>query len=215
MDRFQALIEASPLGYVVAAAELDRLLYVSPAARALWETASTLEGRPLAGIEADFLKACQIERTRTTWIVRVLGAHGKDTLALRVYMGEELAWEREPGRVYTLVPQPAEEPADGPFIFGKLRLDLDHGTLMYGRAYVELTTVEFRLLGLLVANGDRLQTKEKLLREGWGRRATTTRTLDVTVSRLRRKLESFGCPAETIRTVHGRGYRFMPSVLVG
>lgn len=75
---------------------------------------------------------------------------------------------------------------------------------------VELTGGEFDLLIAFVAHAQRVLTREQLLDWTRGRDATPfDRTIDVQLSRLRRKLgESSGM----IRTIRGGGYLFAPAV---
>ncbi|RKH46457.1 response regulator transcription factor [Corallococcus sicarius] len=90
---------------------------------------------------------------------------------------------------------------------GPLRIDLQgHAVQVRGRP-VELTRVEFGLLAALARRPQEAVTRQWLVdhvldpeREG------TERTLDVHVSRLRRKLG----PAKCVETVWGVGYRLVP-----
>lgn len=70
---------------------------------------------------------------------------------------------------------------------------------------VELTRMEFDLLLHLARRPGHVHLRTTLLSELWGLPdGVETRTLDVHVRRLRRKL---GCAAELITTVRGVGYR--------
>ena len=67
----------------------------------------------------------------------------------------------------------------------------------------ELTQQEFNLLQELAQNADRPVSREELLRDAWGYVCPgETRTVDVHIQRLRKKL-GFAC----IETVYRRGYR--------
>jgi DNA-binding response OmpR family regulator len=69
---------------------------------------------------------------------------------------------------------------------------------------VELTSREFDLLAILLGNPDRVLTRELLLDRVWGLTFPGgTRTVDVHVASLRRKL---GRP-DLVRTVRGLGYK--------
>ncbi|GAB4164408.1 MAG: response regulator transcription factor [Terrimicrobiaceae bacterium] len=71
---------------------------------------------------------------------------------------------------------------------------------------LELTTIEFKLLSLLIERRGRVQTRETLLFDVWGyNNAIDTRTVDTHVRRLREKL---GERASRLETVRGEGYRF-------
>ena len=70
---------------------------------------------------------------------------------------------------------------------------------------VRLTSVEFKLLTMLLRRAGRVQTRDRLLNEVWGYEAAIdTRTVDTHVRRLREKL---GKAASAIETVRGFGYR--------
>lgn len=74
----------------------------------------------------------------------------------------------------------------------------------------ELTFKEFELLYILMQNADRAVTREELLQKVWGYNYIgETRTLDMHIGTLRRKLCDAGLKDECIRTVRGVGYRFI------
>jgi two-component system phosphate regulon response regulator PhoB len=74
---------------------------------------------------------------------------------------------------------------------------------------IQLTAIEFRLLGLLYERRNRVQTRASLLEDVWGLQADTeTRTVDTHVKRLREKL---GAAEAYLETVRGVGYRFAAS----
>jgi len=70
---------------------------------------------------------------------------------------------------------------------------------------VRLTSVEFKLLSMLMLRRGRVQGRDRLLNEVWGYESLIdTRTVDTHVRRLRKKL---GKAADAIETVRGFGYR--------
>lgn len=70
-----------------------------------------------------------------------------------------------------------------------------------------LTCKELELLTMLARNAGEIVPRNILLRTVWGySEGTRTRTLDVHIRRLRRKLGAFG--DTYIQTVFGVGYRF-------
>ncbi len=74
---------------------------------------------------------------------------------------------------------------------------------------VRLTSVEFKLLTMLLRRPGRVQTRDRLLSEVWGYESVIdTRTVDTHVRRLREKL---GKAADRIETVRGFGYRLRES----
>jgi DNA-binding response OmpR family regulator len=72
-----------------------------------------------------------------------------------------------------------------------------------------LTRKEFELLALLVENAGEIIPRQVLLMRVWGySNEIRTRTLDVHVRRLRKKLGSYS--EQYIETIFGIGYRFQP-----
>jgi two-component system response regulator CpxR len=72
---------------------------------------------------------------------------------------------------------------------------------------VDLTSVEFALLEVLVRAAGQVVTREDLAKEVLGRRLTPyDRSIDVHISNLRRKLGHQVGDAERIKTVRGTGY---------
>jgi DNA-binding response OmpR family regulator len=72
---------------------------------------------------------------------------------------------------------------------------------------IRLTRREFELLRYLVANKNRVLSRDRLLERVWGYdQAIETRSVDVHVGRLRGKL---GPAGQQIETVVGLGYRFV------
>ena len=88
---------------------------------------------------------------------------------------------------------------------GPITLDPSrHQVDVAGRA-VRLTSVEFKLLSMLMRRQGRVQERDRLLNEVWGYESVIdTRTVDTHVRRLRQKL---GKAANAIETVRGFGYR--------
>jgi DNA-binding response OmpR family regulator len=72
-----------------------------------------------------------------------------------------------------------------------------------------LTRKEFELLATLASNAGEIVPRDVLLQNIWGySREIRTRTLDVHIRRLRKKLGSYG--EQYIETIFGVGYRFQP-----
>jgi two-component system phosphate regulon response regulator PhoB len=88
---------------------------------------------------------------------------------------------------------------------GAITLDpARHQVEVAGRP-VRLTSVEFKLLSMLMRRQGRVQERDRLLNEVWGYESVIdTRTVDTHVRRLRQKL---GKAADAIETVRGFGYR--------
>lgn len=94
-------------------------------------------------------------------------------------------------------------------VFGCLRIDTAAHRTWVEDQEIQLTAIEFRLLGMLYERRNRVQTRASLLEDVWGLQADTeTRTVDTHVKRLREKL---GAAETYIETVRGVGYRFKAS----
>jgi DNA-binding response OmpR family regulator len=94
--------------------------------------------------------------------------------------------------------------ADCRLVFGPLTLDPVAHTVHQGG--VELDRVplkEFALLRLLMANGDRVVTTDRIQASLWGGRPSSRNAIAVHVARLRRRLRE----PVAVRTVRGLGYR--------
>jgi len=92
---------------------------------------------------------------------------------------------------------------------GGLVLNPQSREARYGGQAMEITSIEFDILELLVRSTGRTVTRDELSVVLHQRPATPyERSLDVHISHLRKKLESAGgC---SIRTVRGAGYQFAP-----
>jgi two-component system alkaline phosphatase synthesis response regulator PhoP len=74
---------------------------------------------------------------------------------------------------------------------------------------LELSPREFAILACLIARRGEVVTREQLLQVVWGyERLPLTRTVDMHIAKLRRKIERTPIEPEHILTVHGLGYRF-------
>jgi two-component system alkaline phosphatase synthesis response regulator PhoP len=74
---------------------------------------------------------------------------------------------------------------------------------------LDLTLKEFQLLLQLVTSPGKVYTREYLLENIWGYEFTgDTRTVDVHIRNLRKKMEKHPAQPELIETIRGIGYRF-------
>jgi DNA-binding response OmpR family regulator len=90
-----------------------------------------------------------------------------------------------------------------------VRIDADARRAWLGHTEIDLTSKEFDLLSLLVAEAGKVVTREQIMRQVWDSKWWgSTKTLDMHVSWLRRKLgDDAHCP-RFITTVRGVGFRF-------
>ena len=90
-----------------------------------------------------------------------------------------------------------------------LDLDFEHRLARLDLKPMPLTRKEYELLALLVQNAGDIVTREALLMRVWGYSSQIrTRTLDVHIRRLRKKLGPYA--DQYIETIFGIGYRFQP-----
>jgi DNA-binding response OmpR family regulator len=102
-----------------------------------------------------------------------------------------------------------EPKTDGVTEIGELRLDRPRRTASLGGDELELSRKEFDLLRLLVDNAGSVVTRERLIDEVWDTNwFGSTKTLDVHVSGLRKKLGDDPGAPRYLHTVRGVGFRF-------
>jgi len=91
---------------------------------------------------------------------------------------------------------------------GDIELHRDARDVSVGGEPIDLTSKEFDLLACFLEHPGIVLSRERLLDLVWGMTYPGgTRTVDVHVAQLRRKLGS----AESIRTVRGSGYKLIPA----
>ncbi|CAM2986118.1 response regulator transcription factor [Hathewaya histolytica] len=93
--------------------------------------------------------------------------------------------------------------------FGNISVNFEKHEILKENNKVELTLKEFELLEILLKNKGRVMTREFLLDKIWGYEYIgETRTVDVHIRHLRKKLEDDDKNPKFIQTVRGIGYRF-------
>ena len=98
------------------------------------------------------------------------------------------------------------------FTVGKLEVHTEHSEARCDGSRIALTAREMRILQLLSREPGRIISRRTLLRDAWGMQNVEqleTRTVDVHVAKLRKKLGEHGGLIETVR---GPGYRREASV---
>jgi len=92
---------------------------------------------------------------------------------------------------------------------GGIELDTATRTVRQAGVPVELTSVEFGLLEVLLRSAGQVVTREKLAATVLGRKfAPFDRSIDMHVSKVRKKLGDTGGSEDLIKTVRGSGYIF-------
>jgi DNA-binding response OmpR family regulator len=144
-------------------------------------------------------------RTEEFEVVVALDAGADDYLTKPFRLTELVA------RIRAHLRRRATEPGDRVISVGRLRLDLPARRAHIDGIEVLLRPKEFDLLAALVTRAGEVVTREQLMDEVWDENwFGPTKTLDVHVSTLRRKLGSYG----QITTLRGRGYRYERDAVV-
>ncbi len=139
---------------------------------------------------------------------RVLGLElGADDYVTKPFSAAELA-----ARVRAVLRR-AESPGPGNdasvLEVGEIRMELDKHEVRSGEDHVDLTVKEFEVLRLLLENAGKVVRREQLIREVWDTSwFGSTKTLDVHVSALRKKLGDDPGAPRFIHTIRGVGFRF-------
>jgi DNA-binding winged helix-turn-helix (wHTH) protein/tetratricopeptide (TPR) repeat protein len=96
--------------------------------------------------------------------------------------------------------------------FADCELSLDRFELRRDGAVVDIEPQVFDVLAHLVRNRDRVVPKNELLDEIWGDRFVSESALTSRIKFARRAIGDTGRDQRLIKTVHGRGYRFVGDV---
>ena len=139
---------------------------------------------------------------------RVVGLElGADDYVVKPFSARELV-----ARIRAVMRRSAaveERPADGPLTVGDVRLDPSTRSVTRAERPVELTRKEFELLHVLMGSAGALVTRERLIDEVWDVNwFGSTKTLDVHVSGLRKKLDDDPASPRYLHTIRGVGFRF-------
>lgn len=90
------------------------------------------------------------------------------------------------------------------FTYQEVEVKLEERQVLKGNQVIDLTAQEFALLEVLIRNRNLALSREKLLENAWGYDyAGETRTVDMHIQRLRKKLDW----EDVIKTVYKYGYR--------
>jgi len=156
--------------------------------------------------EAGFQGAIIIVTARAGELDRVVGLdYGADDYLSKPFGLAELqarvrALLRRTGAPYSAT---LEEPPRE----GGLRIDVDARRVYAGTEEVALTGKEFEVLNILAAHRDKVVSRGRLMADVWDENwYGSTKTLDVTIGRLRQKLEAVGV-TDRVVAVRGVGFR--------
>lgn len=97
-------------------------------------------------------------------------------------------------------------------LFGDCVLDLARGELQRSGKPVHIRTKVFEVLRHLIQNRDRIVSRDDLLSEIWRDVTVSDATLSSTMRAMRRAIGDDARKPRYIKTLHGRGYRFVAEV---
>jgi DNA-binding response OmpR family regulator len=113
-------------------------------------------------------------------------------------------------RVYAVLRRYEKRHLSAQLAVGDLELNEALGTVVVRGRDVSMTALEFRLLAFLLKNIGTVFSREQLLEAVWNTQFVTTRTVDVYMLRLRKKIELEPDSPCYFQTLRGRGYRLIP-----
>lgn len=139
---------------------------------------------------------------RTSELDLVIGLDaGADDYLFKPFRSSELL-----ARVRALLRRKSGSLTGEVFTFGDLVVDMNARTCRLKDEELGLTPTEFDVLALLMSNSGQMMSRQQILRDIWNTEwAGSTKSLDMHVSSLRRKLGDAG---NLVSTVRGHGYRF-------
>jgi len=117
-------------------------------------------------------------------------------------------------RIKSLSPEKESDSAEGRYRIDDVELIYSARVVLRAGTPVDMTSVEFNILDRLMRNAGELVTRDELAREVLGRPLSPyDRSVDVHVSRLRKKLSSDNSKAERIKSIRGTGYIYVSSAI--
>lgn len=92
---------------------------------------------------------------------------------------------------------------------GNLTIDIERYRVVRGDKSIDLTPTEFKILGILATNADKVFSRLQIVEQTQGYTFEGyERTIDAHIKNLRRKLEENPKEPQYIQTVYGIGYKF-------
>jgi two-component system phosphate regulon response regulator OmpR len=114
-------------------------------------------------------------------------------------------------RLENAAPAAGSEPADGRMPFGNCSLDMDARRLFDGNGEeITITSMEYDLLKAFADHPNKVLSRDQLLNLAHNRDwEPFDRSIDIRITRLRRKIEPDPAKPQIIKTVRGAGYIYV------
>jgi two-component system OmpR family response regulator len=164
--------------------------------------------------EMDGFEVCKVIRKESDIPIIMLTARGEvmdRVVGLELGADDYLPKPFEPRELVARIQRVLKRTAlsvasSGQWCFGELVIDTELKQASLGAQALHLSTMEYRLLELLARHSGKTQSRDDILNALRGTDSDFyTRSVDITISRLRQKLK----PLDVIRTVRGAGYVFV------
>jgi DNA-binding response OmpR family regulator len=165
----------------------------------------------------DGFTVCKAIRAESSVPIIMLTARGEvadKVVGLELGADDYLPKPFEPrelvARIHAVLRRGAPAPATGQAGFGELALDFERRQATLKETPLDLTTNEFAALALLVRHAGKVLSRDQILQELRGIDCEAfNRSVDITMSRLRQKLNDDPKSPRFIKTVWGSGYVFI------
>lgn len=162
-------------------------------------------------------EVCKVIRQTSDVPIIMLTARGDlsdKVVGLEIGADDYLAKPFEPrelaARIQSILRRTTKKSSKDAALFGRLRIDFSKRAASVDGSDVDLTTNEFSALALLAGSPGKVYDRDEILQELRGMDCDAfNRSVDITMSRLRQKLDDDPKNPEFIRTVWGAGYVFI------
>ncbi|MBX3009316.1 MAG: response regulator transcription factor [Melioribacteraceae bacterium] len=112
-------------------------------------------------------------------------------------------------RIKAILRRTTPDISEGVIKIGRLEINFSSFTAFDEGVDISLSHREFEVLKYLYENKNQTVSRDSLLKNVWMQEATTTRTIDNFILKLRQKIETDPNNPKIILTVHGIGYKLI------
>jgi len=156
------------------------------------------------------LTAREDDMDQVVWLELGADDYVKKPIEPRVLLARIRALLRRGFLISTTDNQTAVSNFDHDLHFGTLQICRSSHTVYLNKNQVDLTTNEFDLLYVLAANAGKIMNRDDIFRELRGIDYDgLDRSVDIAISRLRKKLEDNNSEPQRIKTIWRKGYLFV------